>query len=89
MLFKYTITPSDQVGEITEDSSYVIFVTVCFRVYSDEKDENSVVGKAETTVMLKRDEGYRFEGELKLKLDEYMESVYWDGEVTYVYGHLN
>ena len=89
VLFKYTITPSDQVGEITEDSSYVIFVTVCFRVYSDEKDENSVVGKAETTVMLKRDEGYRFEGELKLKLDEYMEKIFWDGEITYVQGHLN
>ena len=60
-----------------------------FSVYTDEEDESSVVGKTETTVMLKRDEGYRAQGDLKLKLDEYLESAYWDGEVIYVYGHLN
>ena len=38
--------------------------------------------------MLKRDEGYRFEGELKLKLDEVLETVYWDAEVTYAKGTL-
>ena len=88
-IFKYKITPSDRVGEITEDSSNVIFVTVCFSVYSDANDGSPVIGKTESTIMLKRDEGYRYSGEAKLKLDEYLESVFWDGEITYVYGHLN
>lgn len=86
--FKYTVSPKETAGEITEDSSFTIFVTMRFCVYSDQNDE-SEIGRTETTVMLKRDEGYRYKGEAKLKLDEYMESVYWDGEVTYVYGHLN
>ena len=86
--FRFTIAPKDPAAEFGSGSSYTIFVTVRFGVYSDAS-KDSEIARTETTVMLKRDEGYRYRGEAKLKLEEVPESVYWDGEVTYVRGHLN
>ena len=85
--FKYTLIPSDKVGKISSSSSTARFVRIRFHVYKVRND-SSEIKSGEATLKIKRDEGYCYEGELKMQLDEVLETVYWDAEVTYAKGTL-
>ena len=87
MTFKYTLIPSDKVGKISSSSSTALFVRIRFQVYKGQNDRQEIKS-GEATLMIKRDEGYCYEGELKMQLDEVLETVYWDAEVTYAKGTL-
>ena len=85
--FKYTLIPSDKVGTVSSSSSTALFVRIKFKVYKGQNDRQEIKS-GEATLMIKRDEGYCYEGELKMQLDEVLETVYWDAEVTYAKGTL-